>query len=241
MQAMFEAAVSGSRTDEIEGVNVVIRPALTAAAADVLAADGYLLGTPAALALVTFTRIPVCSSPARLLQRPIRVAGGYVTTSDAPTMAGFEWSPTPGFVPMGPGEDGWCMRDAICQLFGWRPGSEEWLRFIEAPVGKDTPLLAEYLGLACFQVPQDWSELISRLAHPGAAIFDLHADQKSHVVYVHDLRWLLHHWPTIDGRPARPEDRPLWCYGWPLGREHMIRGPVFGAVLVDERQPPRAA
>jgi hypothetical protein len=133
------------------------------------------------------------------------------------------------------------MRDAICQLFGWRPGSEERRLFVEAPVGKDTPRLAEHLGLACFQVPQDWSELISRLAHPGAAIFDLHADQKSHVVYIDDLRWLLHHWPTIDGLPARPEDRPLWCYGWPLGREHMIRGPVFGAVLVDERQPPRAA
>ena len=47
LQEMFEAAVSGARTDEIEGVEVVIRPALTAAAADVLQADGYLLGTPA--------------------------------------------------------------------------------------------------------------------------------------------------------------------------------------------------
>ena len=46
LQEMFEAAVSGARTDEIEGVEVVIRPALTAAAADVLQADGYLLGTP---------------------------------------------------------------------------------------------------------------------------------------------------------------------------------------------------
>jgi hypothetical protein len=53
LQAMFEAAVSGSRTDEVEGVEVVIRPALTAAAADVLQADGYLLGTPAAIALGT--------------------------------------------------------------------------------------------------------------------------------------------------------------------------------------------
>ena len=44
---MFEAAASGARTDEIEGVQVAVRPALTAAAADVLAADGYLLGTPA--------------------------------------------------------------------------------------------------------------------------------------------------------------------------------------------------
>src|SRR5579863_2196510 len=47
MQAMFEAALDGARTDEIEGVEVVVAPALTAGAADVLAADGYLLGTPA--------------------------------------------------------------------------------------------------------------------------------------------------------------------------------------------------
>jgi multimeric flavodoxin WrbA len=47
LQEMFEAAVSGARTDEIEGVEVVIRPALTAAAVDVLTANGILLGTPA--------------------------------------------------------------------------------------------------------------------------------------------------------------------------------------------------
>ena len=47
LQAMFEAAASGARTDEIEGVDVVVRPALTATVPDVLAADGYLLGTPA--------------------------------------------------------------------------------------------------------------------------------------------------------------------------------------------------
>jgi multimeric flavodoxin WrbA len=47
LQAMFEAAVSGARTDEIEGVEVIVRPALTAAAAEALEADGYLLGTPA--------------------------------------------------------------------------------------------------------------------------------------------------------------------------------------------------
>src|SRR6201997_4831706 len=47
LQAMFEAAVNGARTDQIEGVEVVIRPALTAAAVDVLEADGFLLGTPA--------------------------------------------------------------------------------------------------------------------------------------------------------------------------------------------------
>jgi flavorubredoxin len=47
LQAMFEAVASGAGTDEIEGVDVVVRPALTTGAADVLEADGYLLGTPA--------------------------------------------------------------------------------------------------------------------------------------------------------------------------------------------------
>ena len=47
MAEMFDAAVSGARTDEVPGVEVIIRPALTATAVDVLGADGYLLGTPA--------------------------------------------------------------------------------------------------------------------------------------------------------------------------------------------------
>jgi flavorubredoxin len=47
MQAMFEAVQSGTAADEIEGVTVEVRPALTAAVPEVLAADGYLLGTPA--------------------------------------------------------------------------------------------------------------------------------------------------------------------------------------------------
>jgi len=45
LQAMFEAAKAGGSTDGIEGVEVAMRPALTASAADVLAVDGYLLGT----------------------------------------------------------------------------------------------------------------------------------------------------------------------------------------------------
>ncbi len=47
MQAMFESVLAGASTDEIEGVEVNVRPALTAGAADVLGAAGYLLGTPA--------------------------------------------------------------------------------------------------------------------------------------------------------------------------------------------------
>ncbi|MGW2211863.1 flavodoxin family protein [Streptomyces sp. NPDC001781] len=46
---LFEAVVSGATAPEIEGVRVVRRAALAATASDVLAADGYLLGTPANL------------------------------------------------------------------------------------------------------------------------------------------------------------------------------------------------
>jgi NAD(P)H-dependent FMN reductase len=47
MHQMLEKVVSGAGTDDVEGVEVVIRPALTAAVADALVADAYLLGTPA--------------------------------------------------------------------------------------------------------------------------------------------------------------------------------------------------
>jgi multimeric flavodoxin WrbA len=47
MQAMLEAVLAGARDEAIEGVDVIVRPALAATAVDVLAADGYLLGTPA--------------------------------------------------------------------------------------------------------------------------------------------------------------------------------------------------
>ncbi len=48
-QEMFEAVVAGATAPEIEGVDVVRRPALTVAPADMLEADGYVLGTPANL------------------------------------------------------------------------------------------------------------------------------------------------------------------------------------------------
>jgi multimeric flavodoxin WrbA len=47
VRALTDAVVAGAHDDEIAGVEVVVRPALEADAADVLAADGYLLGTPA--------------------------------------------------------------------------------------------------------------------------------------------------------------------------------------------------
>lgn len=47
MQAMLEAALAGARDEEITGVEVEVRPALSAGPVDVLEADAYLLGTPA--------------------------------------------------------------------------------------------------------------------------------------------------------------------------------------------------
>ncbi|MGV9712443.1 flavodoxin family protein [Gordonia sp. NPDC003424] len=52
-QAMFEAAISGATDPEIEGVDVVRRAALSVTASDVLAADGYLLGSPANLGYIS--------------------------------------------------------------------------------------------------------------------------------------------------------------------------------------------
>jgi multimeric flavodoxin WrbA len=48
-QQMFEAAVSGATDPDIEGVDVVRRPALQVSPTDMLEADGYLLGSPANL------------------------------------------------------------------------------------------------------------------------------------------------------------------------------------------------
>ncbi|SDK71610.1 hypothetical protein SAMN05428985_105425 [Nocardioides sp. YR527] len=47
LRRLTDAVVSGANDPEIEGVEVVVRPALEASAEDVLAADGYVLGTSA--------------------------------------------------------------------------------------------------------------------------------------------------------------------------------------------------
>lgn len=49
MQEMFEAVLSGATDPEIQGVEVVRRPALTVSPTDMLEADGYVLGSPANL------------------------------------------------------------------------------------------------------------------------------------------------------------------------------------------------
>ena len=53
LHAMFEAVMSGATDKTIEGVEVVARAALAATAVDVLAADGFVLGTPANLGYIS--------------------------------------------------------------------------------------------------------------------------------------------------------------------------------------------
>ena len=47
LEELLNAVIAGATTDEISGVRVEVRPALSATASDVLAADGFILGTPA--------------------------------------------------------------------------------------------------------------------------------------------------------------------------------------------------
>jgi len=47
VESLTASVVAGARDESIEGVEVVVRPALEATAADVLSADGYVLGTTA--------------------------------------------------------------------------------------------------------------------------------------------------------------------------------------------------
>lgn len=47
VRALFDATMAGATDEAIEGVEVVVRAALEASIDDVLAADGYLLGTTA--------------------------------------------------------------------------------------------------------------------------------------------------------------------------------------------------
>lgn len=46
-QELHEAVLAGARTDDVEGVDVLVRAALAATVPDVLSADAVVLGTPA--------------------------------------------------------------------------------------------------------------------------------------------------------------------------------------------------
>jgi len=53
LQRILDAVVEGASHEAIEGVEVVVRPALEATIDDVLAADGYVLGTSANIGYIS--------------------------------------------------------------------------------------------------------------------------------------------------------------------------------------------
>lgn len=53
LHTLFESVRAGATDPQIEGVDVVARPALGATAVDALEADGYVLGTPANLGYIS--------------------------------------------------------------------------------------------------------------------------------------------------------------------------------------------
>lgn len=112
--------------------------------------------------------------------------------SDAPTMAGFEWTPRkidPAQAAL-PG-DLWCVRDSVCALMGWPPASAEWHRFIEAPDGPaDMERLLEHLNLVAYdpEYPDHAKSLAEALDHPGIACYKLHRIGMEHCMYQPHLR-----------------------------------------------------
>ena len=53
LQELLESALAGARDETIEGVEVLVRPALVASAVETMEADGYLLGTPANIGYIS--------------------------------------------------------------------------------------------------------------------------------------------------------------------------------------------
>jgi len=104
-------------------------------------------------------------------------------------MMGFAWEGPETAPP--PPADGWCVRDAVCELFEWPVGSEEWRSFIQGPDGPDVDRLLAHLGLedveaadgeGDVEVPEEW------LDHPGLAFYAFPSARMSHVIYEAHLR-----------------------------------------------------
>ena len=133
------------------------------------------------------------------------------------TMDGFVW--TPRAIPSlrGPAGDMWCVRDAFSELMAWRPGSPEWLRFIEAPVPGDMDRLCDHLGLVWCDPDRQPEIFGTYLDHPGIAVYAFHGERLSHVMYQPHLRHL---------RPLPPQYAPF--------RAELFR------IIADLRQAPGA-
>ncbi len=105
VQGLARAVLTGARHEDITGVEVVERAALEATSEDVLAADGYILGTTANYgymsgALKHFFDTTYEATRAATAKRPFSywIHGGYDTTGAELAMTsittGYRWSLT---------------------------------------------------------------------------------------------------------------------------------------------------
>lgn len=103
VETLAESALAGARHEDIEGVEVIVRAALEATVDDVLAADGYLLGTTANFgyisgALKHFFDSTYDATHEPTAKRPFSywIHGGYDTTGAERAMesitTGFGWT-----------------------------------------------------------------------------------------------------------------------------------------------------
>lgn len=137
---------------------------------------------------------------------------------DAPTLSGFQWDePRPLPQWNSNDRDGWCVRDAFCQLFGWHRGSEEWNRFLEGITAGEMDRLTEYLGLYWFdpEYRPHREVLENSWDHPGVAVYAIHAHQLSHCIFEPHLRY--------------PRGLP---------EQYWALQPELYRLIVDLRQPP---
>ncbi len=115
--------------------------------------------------------------------------------------AGFEWStglPSVSRLPVFPGGDFYCVRDAFCDLMGWALDSGEGQSFQQAPKVGDVIRLAHFLGLTVYvaPIPPD-----ADLAHPGLFVYEIapRFQGSGHCEHRSDLSLLDPWWiPRID-------------------------------------------
>lgn len=134
-----------------------------------------------------------------------------------PTMRGFVWRHPGGGQPAGLPGNSWCVRDSICQLFHWAPGSWEWQQFRELPHEEDFAYLEQHLGLIQIfaSEPAEMEWFARNNAHPGVVIWRLTSPLGvvGHATYAENLR-------RLSGLPT----------------EYAIFQPVADGYLVDVRQ-----
>lgn len=85
LAALTDAVLAGAHDDAIEDVEVVVRPALEATADDVLAADGYLLGTSANFGYMSGALKHFFDTTFLVVGGSLDASGSAATSSGAPS------------------------------------------------------------------------------------------------------------------------------------------------------------